>query len=294
MSVKSEMTCNPQGSFERQVLRRGGRKSRGDGLWGIAWLVASGALLIGLQGCSTGGLETRERWASRPTSRLDRARQFVEVANGALLEGDATAALQAIARAEAEDRSLPELYHTKALAFYVKKDLSTAIASGRKAVELKPNYSDAKNTLGKLLLEAGQYEAAIQPLTEAAHDPLYTDSFKAWTNLGILKYRKNDLSLSSRFLGNAIQDDPDRACIAHYYLGHIRLKEGRVKDAIQEYSDSTKRICANFKDGLLALGLAYQRGKQYQAARKTFLEIQKRYPNTQVAEKAMDHLKYLP
>jgi type IV pilus assembly protein PilF len=270
-------------------------KGAARGVW--QGVVGGLVLAFGLQGCASslsGGKREGRGGLGRPMSRLDRARQYVEVANGALLEGDATAALQAIARAEAEDRSLPELYHTKALAFYVKKDLSTAIASGRKAVEMKPNYSDAKNTLGKLLLEAGQYEAAVQPLSEAAQDPLYSDSFKAWTNLGILKYRKNDLTVSSRYLEHAVQDDPDRACIAHYYLGHIRLKEGRVKDAIQEYTHSTKRLCASFKDGLLALGLAYQRGKQYQAARKTFLEIQKRYPNTQVAEKAMDHLKYLP
>jgi TolA-binding protein len=95
-------------------------------------------------------------------------------------------------------------------------------------------------------------------------------------------------------LDHAVLDAPGRSCIAHYYLGHIRLKEARISDAIKEYDDSTKKLCVKFKDGMLALGLAYQKNKQYQSARKTFLEIQKRYPNTQLAEQAMDHLKYLP
>lgn len=219
---------------------------------------------------------------------------FVEIANGALVEGDPTGALQAIARAEAEDTSLAELYHTKALAFYVKHDLKTAIRSGRKAVEMRPTYSDAKNTLGKLLLEAGNYEEALEPLREAANDPLYNDTYKAWTNLGILKYRKNEFVQSAKYFDHAVLDAPGRSCIAHYYLGHIRLKEARFSEAIKEYDDSTKKLCAKFKDGMLALGLAYQKNKQYQEARKTFLEIQKRYPNTQLAEQAMDHLKYLP
>jgi len=241
-----------------------------------------------LPGCATGGP------APKVLTQVDRARMFVEIANGALVEGDPTSALQALARAESEDTSLPELYHTKALAYYVKHDLDTAIQAGRKAVELKPTYSDAKNTLGKLLLEAGKYEEAIAPLSQAANDPLYNDTYKAWTNLGILKYRKNDFNESAKYFDHAVLDAPGRSCIAHYYLGHIRLKESQISAAIKEYDSSTRKLCAKFKDGMLALGLAYQKDRQYQEAKKTFLEIQKRYPNTQVAEQAMDHLKYLP
>ena len=244
--------------------------------------------LLIIQGCATRGP------VPRVLTKVEKARMFVEIANGALVEGDPTAALQAIDRAEAVDTSLAELYHTKALAFYVKHDLNTAIKSGRKAVSMRPTYSDAKNTLGKLLLEAGKFEEAIEPLSEAANDPLYNDTYKAWTNLGILKYRKSEFTLSARYFDHAVQDAPGRSCIAHYYLGHIRLKESRISDAIKEYDNSTKKLCARFKDGMLALGLAYQKDKQYQAARKTFLEIQKRYPNTQLADQAMDHLKYLP
>jgi type IV pilus assembly protein PilF len=241
-----------------------------------------------LHGCATGGT------SPKVLTHVDRARMFVEIANGALVEGDPSAALQAIARAEAEDTSLAELYHTKALAFYVKHDLNTAIQSGQKAVEMRPTYSDAKNTLGKLFLEAGRDKEAMLNLSQAANDPLYSDSYKAWTNLGILKYKKNELTQSAKYFNHAIQDAPGRSCIAHYYLGHIRLKELRFSEAIQEYDNSIKKLCVKFRDGMLALGIAYQKDKQYQAARKTFLEIQKRYPNTQLADQAMDHLKYLP
>jgi type IV pilus assembly protein PilF len=234
-----------------------------------SWVFFVFPFVLVLQGCATQGPQPKH------LTKVDRARMFVEIANGALVEGDPTAALQAIARAEEEDTSLAELYHTKALAFYVKHDLNTAIQSGRKAVAMRPTYSDAKNTLGKLLLEAGKYEEAIAPLSEAANDPLYNDTYKAWTNLGILKYRKNEFTQSAKYLDHAVLDAPGRSCIAHYYLGHIRLKEARISDAIKEYDDSTKKLCVKFKDGMLALGL-------------------KRYPNTQLAEQAMDHLKYLP
>ncbi|MFZ9594832.1 MAG: tetratricopeptide repeat protein [Bdellovibrionia bacterium] len=241
-----------------------------------------------MQGCATG------KEGSKAMSRTDRARIFVEIANGALVEGDPTAALQAIARAESEDAQLPELHHTRALAYYTKKELELAMQSGLKAVQLKPDYSDAKNTLGKIYLDLGKWDLALPVLSEAATDNLYRDAYKAWTNLGILTYRKNDYSLSSQYFSKAVQNAPSQSCIAHYYLGHISMKEARLQDAIREYSLSTKKFCGSFGDGLLALGVAYQKNKQYSEARKTFIEVQKRFPKTGWAEKALDHLKFLP
>jgi Tfp pilus assembly protein PilF len=210
------------------------------------------------------------------------------------VEGDPTAALQSIARAEKEDQDLPELHHTKALAFYAKKELELAAQSGLKAVQLKPDFSDAKNTLGKIYLDLGKWDLAFLVLSEAANDTLYSDAYKAWTNLGILKYRKNEYVESSQYFSKAVQYSPLQSCIAHYYLGHISMKEARMEDAIREYGLSTKKFCGSFGDGLVALGVAYQKNQQYSEARKTFIEVQKRFPKTGWAEKALERLKFLP
>src|SRR4051794_26777065 len=80
----------------------------------------------------------------------ERARNLVNLANGAIMENDPTGALQTLLEAEALDPKLPELHHSKALAFHLKHDDAKAIAEARRAVELKPNYAEANNTLGKL------------------------------------------------------------------------------------------------------------------------------------------------
>ena len=95
-------------------------------------------------------------------------------------------------------------------------------------------------------------------------------------------------------LNHAIQDAPTQACIAYYYRGNIRLKKSQMNEAISDYAQATKKLCARFEEAHLALGLAYQQNQQYDLARKTFLEIEKRYPNTQIAERAIDQLRYLP
>lgn len=235
--------------------------------------------------------------SSPPTktyTHTERARMLVEIANGSLIEGDPTGALQSLVRAEEEDANLPELYHSKALAFFAKHDLDSAIKAANKAVELKPNYADANNTLGKLLMDAGKYQEAIPPLKTAAGDHLYREAYKANTNLGILKYRLNQMSEAEKYFNQAIQDSPQVSCTAYYYRGHIEMKNSHFKDAAQFYKKATQKVCANFGDAYLALGLAFQQDHQYNEARKTFLDIQKRYPNTKIAERAFDQLRYLP
>lgn len=238
-------------------------------------------------GCATGQ-------SSKTLSDTERARMMVDIANGALKEGDATGALQHLVSAEKLDENLPELHHSKAVAFFMKQDRKTAILEARKALDLKPDYVDAQNTLGKLLLDEGNFAEAEKPLLSAANNPLYREAYKAQTNLGILYYRQGKDVESAAYLEKAIQEAPLASCIAYYYRGHLNLKSGRFNGAVDDYRNATKKACAGFADAHLALGIAYERNKQYNEARKVFLDIKMNFPNTKVAQQAMGRLKYLP
>ncbi len=237
-------------------------------------------------GCSTP--------AKRELSSQDRARLHVEIANGALLEGDPTGALQSLARAEAEDPRIPELHHSRSLAFAARKERAAAIASARRAVELKPDYSDANNTLGKLLLDEGSLGEAQVYLLRASGDPLYREAYKPKTNLGILHYRRGELTDAEARFQEAITLAPQIACVARYYMGHIHSKQGRLKAAIQDYDLATRRQCANFADAHYALGIAYQLDHQYEQARKKYLEVQNRFPDAPVSVHAIQQLRSIP
>lgn len=250
-------------------------------------LALSGLILFSI-GCSTGEPKRKE------VSKRDRARMLIEIGNGALTEGDPTGALENYLRAEELEPNLPELHHSKALAFYAKHDLNTAIASAKRAVEIMPNYADANNTLGKFLIDAEKYDEALVPLEVAAKDPLYREAYKAWTNLGIIKYKKEDFSKAEEMMTHAIQESPLRSCIAYYYRGHIKLRANHMDEAIKDYSQATQKICANFADAQYALGVAYHRNQKYDLARKTFLEIQKRFPKSKFAELAIEQLRNIP
>lgn len=223
-----------------------------------------------------------------------RAQRLAEIARGALLEGDATGALQNLALAERHDPKRAEIYHLKAIAYHAKNDLKNALIEGKKAVTLDPAVNEANNSYGKILLDAGKYHEAEVYLSKAAQDPLFRDAHKASTNLGILHYRLGDYAQAEKNLQKAIEQSPATACVAHYYQGHVELKTNRLKDAVKSYEKATHHLCSGFVDAHLALGIAYERNKQYTQARKKFLDIRQSFPNSKVADQAMDRLRYLP
>jgi Tfp pilus assembly protein PilF len=247
--------------------------------------------LLVLTSCATGSTKSDK---GKKLTATERARLHVEIANSALYEGDPTGALESLMTAEADDPNLPELHHTKAIAYAAKKDPATALMEARKAVALKPDYTEANNTLGKLLVDAGRYAEARPFLVRASRDPLYREVYKPYTNLGLLELKSGNSTAARERFTQAIDSAPAVACVAYAYRGQIDLSRGHASEAIHDYERSTRKLCAGYVDGHLALANAYEKGKRYDMARKTLLDIQNRFPNTQVAEQAMSRLRYLP
>ncbi len=241
---------------------------------------------VTLTACATTG--------TKHISSEEKAALYINAANGALADGQPVTALQDLAEAEKIEPKMPDIHHMRALVYVAKGDPLQAIEAAKRAVELNPKYSAANTTLGKLLMDNGRSDEAIKYLKAAAADDLYAESFKPLTSLGILYYRKMDLSSATQYLDKAIAADPRGACLAYYYRGHVHLHQGEFRQAIHDYDQATRRFCANFAEAHLALGIAYERDKQYDAARKKYLDIKNQFSTTAAAEQAIGHLKFLP
>lgn len=243
--------------------------------------------LVILSACATGGKKPE-------MSRTERARLLLQIANGAFAEGDTISALQHLHAAEKEDPSIPEIHHTRALAYFVKGEQSLAVESARLAVRLKPDYSDANNTLGKLLMDSGKPQEAIPYLQKAARDTLYRDSYKPYSNLGILHYRRGEFAKAMTYLDKAISQGQGTACVAYYYRGHLHLRASRFGAAISDYDSATRNACGSFREAHFALGIAYEKSGDLVKARRKFVEVQQQFPSSRVAAQAMSRLQALP
>jgi Tfp pilus assembly protein PilF len=260
----------------------------------LSGLVSLALLSVGtISGCATG--DPRTPSSDQATTDEQKITAYVEASSLALNNGDLTSALSYALQAEKVDPSNSSIEHLKALIFSARGERSTAIECARKAVSLDPKSAGANNTLGKLLIDDGHGDEAEPYLLLAAHDPLNREAYKAWTNLGISYYRKLEYTKSVNAMDHAIASSPMNACVAFYYRGHVRMTQGKIAEAIQDYDSSTKKFCAAFADGRLALGIAYERDRQFEKARRTYLEVLDRFKdNPKLAEQASNHLKNLP
>jgi TolA-binding protein len=123
---------------------------------------------------------------------------------------------------------------------------------------------------------------------------LYPDTYKVFSNLGILYYRKGQDDLAQENFKKSIESSPESGCISYYYLGHLALKERKFSQAITNYEKAARGVCSGFHDAHFALAQTLQRDHQYERARKKYLDITSQFPNTKIAEKALDNLRYLP
>lgn len=250
------------------------------------------ALVLALSGCASTSDVNQE--GRRITSPEERAKLVLASANASLLDNDPIGALEKFSQAEQLKANPAEIAHGRAIAHAIRRELAQALPFAHQAVKLKPESSSYRNTLGKLLLDAGRAAEARPHLEQAARDPLNRDAWKANSNLGILHYRRGEFRESARALDQAIEQGKGIACLAHYYRGHLRLREANFEKAVRDYERATQQICGSFAEAHLAVGVALERGGQLDRARKKFLDVQRNFPESPVADQAVQRLRKLP
>ncbi len=232
--------------------------------------------------------------APKPISKAERVEALMGIASAHVAENDATGALQVLAEIRDLDDSIPEAYYLFALAYLQKNEMRLATESARRAVRLKPKFSAAKNTLGKLLLDQGKYGEAEKYLKESANDLLFRDAYLAKTNLGILFFKKAELDKSEIWLSRAIQDGGPLTCMASFYRGKIRLSQNQLLEAERDFQQSAKQSCSGMSEAHVAIGQTLVQERKYDQARAKFIEIQRLFPSTAASDKAAQYLREMP
>jgi type IV pilus assembly protein PilF len=138
----------------------------------------------------------------------------------------------------------------------------------KRALEMRPDYSEALTNLGALYLSRGRFKEAIEPLAKAAKDPLYKARVLAQSNLGWALYKSGSADRGISEIRGALAVAP-KYCLGWRQLGTIYSELGRVDDAAQAFGKYVE-TCPESMDAHLSLGKALARQSKAPEARAEF------------------------
>ncbi|MFN8207060.1 MAG: tetratricopeptide repeat protein [Bacteroidales bacterium] len=129
------------------------------------------------------------------------------------------------------------LYLQSALELEKEGKLKEALAELNKAVELQPDFAEAIDQRGMVLLQLGKFSKAIRDFNRVIE--LMPGSAEYYNHRGVANYCIRQFELALRDYTLAIQMDPSFAR-AYYNRGILNLETGDKESAIEDFTIAGK------------------------------------------------------
>lgn len=150
--------------------------------------------------------------------------------------------------------------------------LSEVEKYARAALKANPQFRDAANMLGQVLIDEGKAKEAIAVLEPLTRDPAYIHPYFAWGNLGWAQVRDGQIDAGIASLKNAVASEP-RFCVGHYRLGIAYEKKGELDLADQSFTSAVTvpdTNCENLQDAWAARGDVRLKARRVTESRQDF------------------------
>lgn len=185
----------------------------------------------------------------------------------------------------------PEIYNLLGLAYMGKREFDKAEEAFKNALRIKPDYSEAYNNLGSLMVLLQKYDEAISYFKKALENPNYVNSYIPKTNLGWVYYIKGEKELAINTLLEAYRENP-RYPKALSYIGNIFFNENELEKAKFYYTQALK-IDKYSGEARFYLGeIAFKEGNT-ELAKELWKSIILLNPDSEWAKKASERLYFL-
>lgn len=165
----------------------------------------------------------------------------------------------------------------------------------RAALKANPDFRDATNTLGSVLINENKHKEAIAVLEPLTKDPAYVQSYLAWGNLGWAQLESGQLDPAITSLRNAIASEP-RFCVGHYRLGTALERKGDYAGAEQSLSTAITAdpACADLQDAWEARGRVRLRLNKVPDARQDYAKCVEISKETETGKRCVREIAKLP
>jgi Tfp pilus assembly protein PilF len=145
--------------------------------------------------------------------------------------------------------------------------LGEAEKHARRALDARPDFREAKNTLGVVLIHERRYEQAVQVLEPLTRDILYQTPENAWGNLGWAYLELGRLEPAIDALRRSVAAQP-LFCVGNFRLGLAYEKKRDLAPAVEAYTRAVETSgCERLQDAYQARGRVQLRLGNADAAR---------------------------
>ncbi len=229
----------------------------------------------------------------KPTSRVEgqNVSDKKALAIASLLRGNHRQAVDEIEAAKSINKNDPEIYNIEGLIYFSLKQYDQAEGYYKKAIELNPSYSEARNNLCGVYLAVGKWDAAIEQCSKAASDVFYKSREKALTNLGVAYFRKGDTDKAKENYQRALEINPAFA-YTHNEFGKLYMATGKDLEAIDEFRKAVNSF-DQYDEAHYNLALAYLRTGKRELACESFKKVVEISPESALGVDAKGYLSYL-
>jgi len=149
------------------------------------------------------------------------------------------------------------------------RDFEGAAQEFRLALQFNPDLREARNNLGVVLIEQGNYEEALLTLQPLIEDPLYPTPYFAQANLGLAYMNLGDLENARKHLEMAVFLAPS-FCLGYNNLGLVFLKKANVRAATENFEKAVRFCPGNYGEPWYHLGVIYQQAGRMEEATSAF------------------------
>jgi len=175
----------------------------------------------GTQQTNSGSPEARSSSEDNVSARL-----HTELGAGYYSRGQYAVALQELRKALAADNSYAPAYSILGLVHAELREDKQAETFFQRAVELSPNYSEARNNYGLFLCQRGRAADALKHFESALGNPLYATPEKALANAGNCALEKGDMAQAELYFVRALKRVPNQST-ALLGMAEVHYRQGR-------------------------------------------------------------------
>jgi len=209
----------------------------------------------------------------------------------ALNERNPTEALKEFLKAEKFDDEDPEIQAGLARAYWEKKAFDLSEKHYLEAIEVSDNDPKYYNNLGALYLSTDRYDEAIIAFRAAADNLLFDRPELAWTGIGLAYFHKQDYPAAQRAYEKAMDLNPFYQ-IPLFRLGELYYSQDRPVEALDMFTRSVE-LAPDFFPGFYWQGLTFMKVKDTTQAKKSFQEVIRLAPDSEMARLSENYLKII-